>query len=132
MPSVRASRAVRGSHRSATGGSTTSGSRPRTHDFPDAPAPHLDRDARSPRRLCRQSARQGRSGAHTARLLAVRQPRARGHAPMTFRTRLLLILIEMLVLPDVYAVSPRVNGGPGLTPLGYWRFDNLGLEATRP
>ena len=51
---------------------------------------------------------------------------------MTFRTRLLLILIELLVLPDVYAVSPRVKGGQGITPLGEWRFENLWLEGARP
>jgi len=35
-------------------------------------------------------------------------------------------------LPDVYGVGPRVRGGPGITPLGQWQFDNLWLESGRP
>jgi len=39
--------------------------------------------------------------------------------------------IPLFHLPDVYAVSPRVKGGPGITPLGEWRFENLWLEGGR-
>jgi peptide/nickel transport system substrate-binding protein len=41
-------------------------------------------------------------------------------------------VIPLFHLPDVYAVSPRVKGGPGITPLGEWRFENLWLEGARP
>ncbi len=41
-------------------------------------------------------------------------------------------VIPLFHLPDVYAVSPRVKGGPGITPLGEWRFENLWLESGRP
>jgi len=40
-------------------------------------------------------------------------------------------VIPLIHLPDVYGAGPRVKGGPGITPLGEWRFDNLWLE-TRP
>lgn len=35
-------------------------------------------------------------------------------------------------VPDLYAVGPRVKGGPGIGPLGEWRFENLWLEGGRP
>jgi hypothetical protein len=41
-------------------------------------------------------------------------------------------VIPLFHLPDLYAVAPRVKGGPGITPLGEWRFDNLWLEGGRP
>jgi len=41
-------------------------------------------------------------------------------------------VIPLFHLPDAYAVSPRVSGGPGITPLGEWRFQNLWLENGRP
>ena len=41
-------------------------------------------------------------------------------------------VIPLFHLPDVYAVGPRVKGGPGITPLGEWRFENLWLEGGRP
>jgi ABC-type transport system substrate-binding protein len=40
-------------------------------------------------------------------------------------------VIPLFHLPDVYGVSPRVKGGPGITPLGEWRFENLWLEGGR-
>ena len=40
--------------------------------------------------------------------------------------------IPLLHLPDVYGVAPRVKGGPGVTPAGEWRFENLWLEGARP
>jgi peptide/nickel transport system substrate-binding protein len=36
--------------------------------------------------------------------------------------------IPLFHLPDVYGASPRVKGGPGITPLGEWRFDSLWVE----
>ena len=33
-------------------------------------------------------------------------------------------VVPLFHVPDLYAVSPRVKGGPGLTPLGEWRFEN--------
>jgi hypothetical protein len=41
-------------------------------------------------------------------------------------------IIPLLHLPYVYGVGPRVRGGPGITPLGEWRFEKLWLEGTRP
>ena len=40
--------------------------------------------------------------------------------------------VPLVHLPDVYGVGPRVKGGPGITPLGEWRFENLWLSDTRP
>ena len=41
-------------------------------------------------------------------------------------------VIPLFHLPDVYLVSPRVQGAPAITPLGEWRFENLWLETGRP
>lgn len=41
-------------------------------------------------------------------------------------------IVPLFHLPEVYAVAPRVKGGPGITPLGEWRFGNLWLESGRP
>ena len=41
-------------------------------------------------------------------------------------------LIPLFHLPDAYGVSRRVHGGPGITPLGEWRFQDLWLEGGRP
>ena len=41
-------------------------------------------------------------------------------------------VIPLIHLPDIYGVSPRVKGGPGITPSGEWRFENLWLEGARP
>lgn len=41
-------------------------------------------------------------------------------------------VIPLFHLPDVYAVSPRVKGGPGISPLGEWKFGDLWVEAPRP
>jgi ABC-type oligopeptide transport system substrate-binding subunit len=41
-------------------------------------------------------------------------------------------VIPLFHLPDAYGVSPRVKGGPGITPLGEWRLANLWLEGGRP
>ncbi len=41
-------------------------------------------------------------------------------------------VVPLFHLPDLYAVSGRVRGGPGIGPLGEWRFENLWLEGLRP
>jgi hypothetical protein len=41
-------------------------------------------------------------------------------------------VIPLIHLPDVYGVAPRVHGGPGITPVGEWSFENLWLEGPRP
>jgi hypothetical protein len=41
-------------------------------------------------------------------------------------------IVPLFHLPDVYSVGPRVRGGPGITPLGEWRFEYLWLEGGRP
>ena len=37
-------------------------------------------------------------------------------------------VIPLVHLPDVYAVSARVKGGVGITPLGEWRFGELWID----
>ena len=41
-------------------------------------------------------------------------------------------VVPLFHLPDVYGVSPKVKGGPGISPLGEWRFENLWMEGGRP
>lgn len=41
-------------------------------------------------------------------------------------------VIPLFHLPDFSGVNPRVKGGPGITPLGQWRFSDLWLDAVRP
>jgi peptide/nickel transport system substrate-binding protein len=41
-------------------------------------------------------------------------------------------VIPLLHLPYVYGIGPRVRGGPGITPLGEWRFEKLWLEGAHP
>ena len=41
-------------------------------------------------------------------------------------------VIPLFHLPYVYGVGPRVRGGPGITPLGAWRFGDLWVEGNRP
>jgi hypothetical protein len=36
--------------------------------------------------------------------------------------------VPLFHLPDLYAVSPRVKGGPGITPLGEWGFETLWID----
>jgi len=38
-------------------------------------------------------------------------------------------VIPLFHLPEVYGVGLRVKGGPGITPLGEWRFESLWVEA---
>jgi hypothetical protein len=40
-------------------------------------------------------------------------------------------VIPLVHLPDVYGAAARVRGGPGVSPLGEWRFGDLWLEAPR-
>jgi hypothetical protein len=41
-------------------------------------------------------------------------------------------VIPLFHLPETYGAAPRVKGGPAITPLGEWRFENLWLESGRP
>jgi hypothetical protein len=41
-------------------------------------------------------------------------------------------VLPLFHLPDVYGAGPRVKGGPGISPLGEWRFENLWVEGGRP
>ncbi len=41
-------------------------------------------------------------------------------------------LVPLFHLADVYGVAARVKGGPGISPLGEWRFENIWLESGRP
>lgn len=40
-------------------------------------------------------------------------------------------VVPLIHLPDVYGVGPRVKGGPGITPLGEWHFENLWVTESR-
>ena len=37
-------------------------------------------------------------------------------------------VIPLFHLPLVFGAGPRVKGGPGITPLGEWHFENLWVE----
>jgi hypothetical protein len=67
--------------------------------------------------------------------LAFAEPPHAGSAEALFAAERNLLadfrVIPLLHLPYVYGVSPRVRGGPGITPLGEWRFEKLWLEGTR-
>jgi peptide/nickel transport system substrate-binding protein len=41
-------------------------------------------------------------------------------------------VIPLFHLPDIMGAATRVRGGPGITHLGEWRFENLWLEGGRP
>ena len=41
-------------------------------------------------------------------------------------------VVPLFHLPDVYGAGPRVKGGPGITPLGEWRFGDLWIESVHP
>jgi len=81
------------------------------------------------------SADPGQALAGLASALGLPQP-LRGDSPEALlRAERALIegsrVIPLMHLPDVYGVSPRVKGGPGITPLGEWRFENLWLAESR-
>jgi len=40
-------------------------------------------------------------------------------------------VVPLFHLPDLYGAGPRVKGGPGISPLGEWKFENLWLEGDR-
>jgi len=68
--------------------------------------------------------------------LALPEPPHAGSAEALFAAKRSLLadfrVIPLLHLPYVYGVSARVRGGPGITPLGEWRFEKLWLEGARP
>jgi len=41
-------------------------------------------------------------------------------------------VVPLFHLPEVYGAGQRVQGGPGVSPLGEWRFELLFLEGGRP
>ena len=41
-------------------------------------------------------------------------------------------VVPLFHLADVYGVAARVKGGPGISPLGEWRMENVWLEGGRP
>jgi len=41
-------------------------------------------------------------------------------------------VVPLFHLADVYGVAARVKGGPGISPLGEWRLENVWLEGGRP
>lgn len=82
------------------------------------------------------SAEPGRALSGIAAALGLPEP-ARADSPETVYAAERALLdgyrvIPLFHLPDVYGVAPRVRGGPGITPLGAWRFENLWIESARP
>jgi peptide/nickel transport system substrate-binding protein len=77
-----------------------------------------------------------RALAALATALGLPEPPRNGPAEALYAAERALLegcrVIPLAHLPDIYGVSPRVKGGPGLTPLGEWRFENLWLENVRP
>jgi len=62
-------------------------------------------------------------------------PRADSADALLYAERALLDgfrVIPLFHLPVAYGVSQRVKGGPGITRLGEWRFEDLWLEGNRP
>ena len=62
---------------------------------------------------------------------------ARADSPETLYTAERALLdgfrvVPLFHLPDVYGVGNRVKGGPGITPMGEWRFGDLWVEGSRP
>lgn len=41
-------------------------------------------------------------------------------------------VVPLFHLADVYGAAARVKGGPGISPLGEWRLENVWLEGGRP
>lgn len=41
-------------------------------------------------------------------------------------------VVPLFHLPLIYGVHPRVKGGPGITPLGQWRFERLWIDNAKP
>lgn len=41
-------------------------------------------------------------------------------------------VVPLLHLADIYGVATRVKGGPGISPLGEWRLENVWLEGAKP
>ena len=81
-------------------------------------------------------AQPSRALANLAAALGLPQP-ARGETPEELYSAERALLegsraIPLFHLPDVYGVNPRVKGGPGITPLGQWRFSDLWLDTVRP
>jgi peptide/nickel transport system substrate-binding protein len=76
-----------------------------------------------------------RSLGSLARALGLAEPpRADSAEALEAAERALLAdfrVAPLIHLPDVYGVSSRVKGGPGITPLGEWRFENLWLAEQR-
>jgi len=83
-----------------------------------------------------ESAESAKALAAVAAFLGLGEP-ARAETPesLALAERALLEgfrVIPLFHLPYVYGVGPRVQGGPGITPLGEWQFENLWIEAPRP
>ena len=77
-----------------------------------------------------------RALADLAAALALPEPARAGSPEALYAAESALLegfrVIPLFHLPDAYGVSPRVKGGPGITPLGEWRFQDVWLEGGRP
>ena len=82
------------------------------------------------------SADPGRALAAIAASLGLGEPSRGDSAESLYRAERALLdgfrAIPLFHLPYVYGVGPRVKGGPGIGPLGEWRFETVWLEGGRP
>ena len=79
-----------------------------------------------------ESSNPARALAETAAELGLTEP-ARSDTPEALYNAERALLdgfrvIPLFQLPRVFGASPRVKGGPGITPLGEWHFENLWVE----
>jgi hypothetical protein len=77
-----------------------------------------------------------RALADLAAALALPEPPRAGSPEALYAAERALLegfrVIPLFHLPEAYGVSRRVRGGPGITALGEWRFENLWVEGGRP
>jgi hypothetical protein len=82
------------------------------------------------------SAEPGPALAGVAAALGLPEPAAAASPEAIYEAERALLegfrVVPLVHLPELYGAGPRVRGGPGITPLGEWRFADLWLEAGRP
>ena len=78
----------------------------------------------------------GRALAAVASSLGLPEPAPADSPDAEYRAERALLdgfhVIPLFHLPYLYGVGPRVKGGPGISPLGEWRFEPLWLEGAQP
>jgi ABC-type transport system substrate-binding protein len=79
-----------------------------------------------------ESSNPARALAETAAELGLAEPSSADTPEALYNAERALLdgfrVIPLFQLPRVFGASPRVKGGPGITPLGEWHFENLWVE----